>query len=122
MGWLNGSVSACSADEGRETYEGHGDSSEYGSHQGARHNPVMSQVYEVKSWVNGIQDMQGRKDAITKIELDEENILPCRAFSCVELNQSKVYEGYLGNVRRTKLGSFTHATHIHLGRCNCRVQ
>lgn len=122
MGWLNASVEGGTADHGWQIYEGYDDSPEYGWDTGTYDRPVMSHVYEAKLWVDGIQDMQGRKVGIGRIKLDMTNILPYRAFSGVEPDESKVGEGFWGNVRSIRLGSFTHATHIRLGGCNCRVQ
>jgi len=99
MGWLNASITGCTADHGWQTYEGHDDSPEFGCDRGTRDSPVMSHVYEAKMWVDGMQDMQGREAGIARIELGGSSILPYRAFSGLDPGESTLHEGYFGNVR-----------------------
>jgi len=90
MGWLNASITGCTGDESCETYEGYGDSPEFGHDTGTYDSPVMSHVDEAKMWMDGIQDMQGRNVGIARIKLDESSILPYRAFSGLEPDESKL--------------------------------
>jgi len=99
MGWLNAYVEGSTGNSGWQTYEGGEDFPEYGPSTGTRDSPVMSHVHETKMWVDGIQDMQGRKVGIAKIGLDERSILPFRPFSGLGPDESNITEEYWGNVR-----------------------
>ena len=121
MGWLNACVEGSTGNSGWQTYEGYEDFPEYGRSTGTRDSPVMSAVHETKTWVDGIQDMHGRKVEIAKIGLKEHNILPFRPFSGVSPDESNITEEYWGNVRSIDLRSFARETHIRIGRRIPRV-
>lgn len=100
IGLLNFHVEGRTGDHGWQTYEGEGDSPEYGhGSYGTESSPVMSHVFETKVWMDYIQDVQGRETEISKIELAVENVLPYRAFSGVYPDDKTVAQGYFGNVR-----------------------
>ena len=121
IGWLNGHIEGSTSDHGWSTYEGYDDEPEYGHDTGTEREPVMSHVNEVKMWVDGIQDMQGRKVEIPHIWLDQHSILPYRAFAGVSPDESTLGEGFWGNVRLIKSRSCVYETHIYSGRRSCRV-
>jgi hypothetical protein len=122
MGFLNVRVQGCTSSEGWQTYDGPGDSPDYGSDSGTYDTPVMSHAEKAETWMDGIRDLQGREVGIPSIKLDEDSVIPYRAFSGVYPNDSKVIEKYWGNVRSTELRTFVYVTYIHLVRCNYRVQ
>ena len=99
MGWLNAHVEGCTSNEGWQTYDGDDGYPEYGRIDGGYYDPVMSHVFETKMWVDGIQNLQGRRLGIPKITLDRNSILPFRAFSGITPDDSKLSKGYWGNVR-----------------------
>ena len=99
VGWLNLHVEGCTASDGWQVYRGDGEAPEYGPHRGTEGNPVMSHVFETKVWVDKIRDMQGKRIEISKIELDRGSLLPYKSFSGVYPEESKLGEGYYGNVR-----------------------
>ena len=103
IGWLNGHIEGYTSDHGWSTYEGYGDEPEYGHDTGTESEPAMSHVNEVKMWVDGIQDMQGRKTGIPRIWLDQHSILPYRAFAGVSPDESTLGEGFWGNMRLTQV-------------------
>ena len=99
MGWLNARVDGCTDDEGWQIYCGEGDSPEYGEKVGSHDVPVMSHVFRAEMWIDGIRDMKGKEVEIAKIKLNEDNLLPFRAFSGVYPDESKTIDAYWGNVR-----------------------
>jgi hypothetical protein len=121
MGWLNARVLGGTSTESWDVYDGVGDSPEYGLDTGTRETPIMSHVYKAKMWADDVKDMQGREVGIAKIQLDEDNILPFRAFSGVSPGGSNVIDEYWGNVRSIDSIPFAHETHICIGRCIRRV-
>lgn len=99
MGWLNAHVEGSTGDHGWQTYEGEEGSPEYGWDSGTYDCPVMSHVYETKFWVEDLRDMQGKRIGMSKIKLGDGSILPYRAFSGLEPDQSTINHGFWGNVR-----------------------
>ena len=106
MGWLNVAVQGYTGDDGWETYQGYPEQvPDYGDTTGTYESPVMSQVHETNIWVEELRDMQGKRVGIAKIKLDDENVLPLKAFRGVRPEESKMGEGYFGNVRLVVLKS-----------------
>jgi hypothetical protein len=123
MGWLNVHVEGSTGDHGWQIYEGYSNSSpEYGHDTGGYDSPVMSRVYETKAWVEDLRDMQGKSVGITKIGLDGESILPLKAFRGVSPDESKLQEGFYGNVCWIILKLFVLVTHFRSGGGISRVQ
>lgn len=123
MGWLKVHVEGCTSDDGWQTFDDYyGSAPEYGLDTGTRDFPVMTHVFETKFWVKDLRDLQGKRTAITKIDLGDGSILPYRAFRGVGPDESKLHEGYWGNVRSIMSKSFVLATHFRLGGGDCRVQ
>lgn len=122
VGRLNVRVEGVTDKSGWQTYVGHKGSPEYGRATGGTYDiPVMSYVHWAKIWVDDIQDMQGRQIEIAGIRLDEHNVLPYRAFSGVEPDESAVCQGSWESVRSIESESWVHKSHIRLERRRCRV-
>ena len=124
MGWLNARVEGSTGDHGWQVYDAYGEdeSPEYGHDRGTYYTPVMSHVYETKVWVEDLRDIQGKGVEISEIKLDNDNILPYKAFRGVEPDEAKLEPGFWGNVRRIMPTSFSLVTYIHVGGCIRRVQ
>lgn len=100
MGWLSARVDGSTGDHGWQTFEGYLTSTpEYGQDTGTYDSPVMSHVYETEIWVEDLRDMEGKSAGISKIKLGDDSILPYRAFRGVDPDESKLREGFWGNVR-----------------------
>jgi hypothetical protein len=100
MGWLDAYVEGVTGNGGWQTYDGDGDSPEYGLDLGTHDYPVMSHVFGTEMWLDGVQDMQGRKiPKISKIKLSSDSILPFRVFSGITPHDSRMSKSFWGNVR-----------------------
>ena len=124
MGWLNARVEGATGDHGWQVYDAYGNDEgpEYGHDHGTYYSPVMSRVYETEVWVEDLRDIQGEGVEISKIKIDDDKILPYKAFRDVEPDEAKLEPGYWGNVRQVMPTSPSLVIHIHLGRCIRRVQ
>ena len=122
VGRLNIHVEGRTGDHGWQTYEGEGDTPEYGSGSyGTQGSPIMSYVFETKVWMDWIQDVQGRDAEITEIKLAGGSVLPYRAFSGVDPDDKAVAEGYFGNVSLMKSRMIVRETDRDAGRSRSRL-
>ena len=118
MGWINVHIEGVSSDHGPYYFEGEGSAPEYGCDNGE----AMSYVNETTVWVDDLRDMKGKKIRITKIDVDDDKVLPYKVFRGVEPDESKVYGGSLGNVRSSISKCLVLVTHFRLGGGNYGVQ
>jgi hypothetical protein len=82
----------------------------------------MSVVDEVEMWLDNIQDLEGRKVNLSRLELRPEILLPYRSFSGLVPDYSNVIDAYWGNVRSITSQRFTPMAHTPPGRCESRIQ